>query len=153
MRATQWIAVSGFLLGAGPAYAGQASPTRGDDLSGPGYDDVSYGDIPRATFGAAVAPAADTAVDGHDDVSYGTAPHGSFALALPAADETAAPGHDDVTYPTAEPRRSRETAIATSSFSGTNGSRPVGGGGGQLPAARAPAVVDGSSSASITSRR
>ena len=89
---------------------GRASPTRSDR----GYDDVSYGDIPQATFGAAAATAADAVADGHDDVSYGAAPRVSFALDFPAADETVALGHDDVTYPTAEPRRTSEAAVATS---------------------------------------
>ncbi len=114
MRAMLWIAASGFLLGSGSAYARDASPTRRDDTARRGFDDVSYGDIPQATFGGAAAPAADAVADGHDDVSYGAAPRTSFALDLPAADETVALGHDDVTYPTAEPRRSSEAAIATS---------------------------------------
>jgi hypothetical protein len=109
-----WIAASGFLLGSGSAYAGDASSTRGEDLVRPEYDDVSYGGIPQATFGAAAAPAAETVADGHDDVSYGAAPHASFALELPTAEQTVALGHDDVTYPTAEPRRPSEAAVATS---------------------------------------
>ena len=114
MRAMLWIAVSGVLLGSGSAYASDASPTRSDDTARRGYDDVSYGDIPQATFGAAAATAADAVADGHDDVSYGAAPRVSFALDFPAADETVALGHDDVTYPTAEPRRTSEAAVATS---------------------------------------
>ncbi len=106
MRATLWIAVSGFLLGAGSTYAG-------DDVARRGYDDVSYGDIPQATFGAAAGTAAGAVADGHDDVSYGAAPRASFEIDLPAA-ETVALGHDDVIYPTAEPRRSTEATIATS---------------------------------------
>ncbi len=106
MRATLWIAVSGFLLAAGSTFAS-------DDMAGRGYDDVSYGDIPQATFGATAATAREAIADGHDDVSYGSAPHASFALDLPAA-ETIALGHDDVTYPTAEPRRSTEATIAAS---------------------------------------
>ena len=35
MRAMLWIAVSGFLLASGPAYAGDASPARGDDTVRP----------------------------------------------------------------------------------------------------------------------
>ena len=78
------------------------------------HDDVSYGDIPQATLGAAPATATDAVADGHDDVSYGAAPREAFTLDLPVADPTVALGRDDVTYPAAEPRRSAEASVAKS---------------------------------------
>ncbi len=82
----------------------------------PSHDDVAYGDIPAAAFGAtaAAAPADEAVADGHDDVSYGAVPRAAIALDLPTADEAVADGHDDVSYPTAEPQQSTEAAIATS---------------------------------------
>ncbi len=88
MRATLWIAVSALLLGSATAHAS-------DDTARRGYHDVSYGEIPQATFGAPAATPADAVAAGHDDVSYGAASHASFALDLPVVDEAVALRYDD----------------------------------------------------------
>ncbi len=85
------------------------------------YDDVSYGDIPAATFGAAVAaPANDSSADGRDDGSFGAPARAAIAVDSPAADESVALGYDDVTYPTAEPQPANEAAVATSNMAEGN---------------------------------
>jgi hypothetical protein len=83
------LAVTSFL----PA-AALADPSRNS------LDDVSYGDIPPATFsGEAIAPSTgNTAEPSYDDVAYG--PHGAFSLDVQPPDEALAVGsYDDVTYP------------------------------------------------------
>ncbi len=82
----------------------------------PSHDDVAYGDIPQATFGASAAPAAsESAPASYDDATYGAVPRDAFALELGTPEEPIAlDGHDDVTYPSAVPGRSAEAAIATS---------------------------------------
>jgi hypothetical protein len=82
-------------------------------FAGP-YDDVSYGDIPAATFGSeeVATPAADDGAIARDDVTYG--PHASFALELPSRDALPLAGHDDMTYPAAAPRPDEAAALARS---------------------------------------
>ncbi len=75
-------------------------------------DDVSYGKIPPAEFGAvAAAPGAE---DGHDDVARGATPCATVSTELaPADDALALAGHDDVSYP-AGARPDGAAAIASS---------------------------------------
>ncbi len=85
------------------------------------YDDVSYGDIPAASFGQAIAAPANGAIaDGRDDVLYGAPARAAIAGDSPATDEAIALRYDDVTYPAAEPQRAGEAAVATSNVAEGN---------------------------------
>ncbi len=101
-------------------------------IAEPSYDDVSYGDIPAATFSGepTATPAGGTGALAYDDVTYG--PHATFALDLPSRDALAVDGHDDVTYPAAADRRVEPEAAVASSESregaAVRASHPEGGG-------------------------
>ncbi len=84
-------------------------------LAEPSYDDVSYGDIPAATFAGepAATSSGETGALAYGDVVYG--PHATFALEFPSRDALPADGHDDVTYPAAPARRDRVDAAVASS--------------------------------------